>query len=326
MPATTDALRRALGALRVTVDDATSDVTAVSVPSFGKEPRPHSVVRLAGRGAVGRGEHVGWTVSAHEQCRDRSLPLIPRGAWRLDAWCAALAAAVPEPYDRAAAEAAAIDLALRQHDTTLFALAGRPARAIRYVVSFARTTDPAAEACRQGNVDLKVDADPAWDDATVAALGYAARVAVLDWKGGGTRADHERAHRLLPDALIEDPSWDAAPWSADLALRVSADAPVLRAADVDLLPVVPAAVNLKPARMGGVFEALATAAVCEARGIAVYLGGMFELDVGRGQLQVLAAVLAPDGPNDVAPIARHGAPAPRPARLPVEGRTPGFGP
>jgi hypothetical protein len=29
---------------------------------------------------------------------------------------------------------------------------------------------------------------------------------------------------------------------------------------------------------------------------------MFEVDVGRTQLRDLAAVLCPDGPNDVAPI------------------------
>ena len=326
MPATPSVLRRTLGALRVTIDDAAADVGAVQVGSYGDEPRPHSVVRLTGGGAVGRGEHVGWTVAAHERCRDRSLPLIPRGAWRLDEWSAALAAAVPEPYDRAAAEAAAIDLALRQHETTMFALADCEAQPIHYVVSFAQVADPAAEARRTGDVALKIDADPTWADATFAALSAAGRVAVLDWKGGGSRADHERAHRLLPDALMEDPSWDMAPWSPGLTRRLSADAPVLRAIDLDRLPVAPAAVNLKAARMGGVFELLAAAATCAARGIAVYLGGMFELDVGRRQLQALAALLSPDGPNDVAPIARTGAPAPRPERLAVDGRTPGFGP
>ena len=198
---------------------------------------------------------------------------------------------MPEPYDRAALEAAAIDLALRQHGRRLFALAGcapRPsATSCRSRGSPTRRPRPAARATsRSRSTPIRT-----WDDATFAALADAGRVAVLDWKGGGTRADHERAHRLLPDALLEDPSWDAAPWSPGLARRLSADAPVLRAADVDRLPVAPAAVNLKPARMGGVLEALAAAAACAARGIAVYLGGMFELDVGRRQLQALAALL-----------------------------------
>ena len=36
--------------------------------------------------------------------------------------------------------------------------------------------------------------------------------------------------------------------------------------------------------------------------ILVYVGGMFEIGVGRRQLRDLASVLCPDGPNDLAPI------------------------
>jgi hypothetical protein len=57
----------------------------------------------------------------------------------------------------------------------------------------------------------------------------------------------------------------------------------------------------------------------------VYFGGMFEVGCGRRQLWDLAALLAPDGPNDVAPIAAGEAPAPRPARLVVDPTRPGFG-
>ncbi len=325
MPATPEALQAALGALAVTIEDAAAAVGAVALPSYPDGPRPHSVVMLRGAGAAGRGEHVGWTEAAHVACRDHALPRVPLGRLRLAAWSAALAGVVPEPYDRAAVEAAAIDLALRQHGVGLFRLLGVPAHPVRYVVSFERVRDPAAEARRHGDVELKVDADPAWDDATLAALAAAGRVAVLDWKNAGTRADHERGHRLLPDALVEDPCWELAPWSSALQRRLAADAPLARAADVHRLPVRPAAANLKPARMGGVLEALAAAAACHARGIAVYLGGMFEVDVGRRQLQALAALLCPDGPNDVAPLPRAGEPATRPPRITVDGDAVGFG-
>ncbi len=83
--------------------------------------------------------------------------------------------------------------------------------------------------------------------------------------------------------------------------------------------------NLKPARMGGVLAALDAAMTCAAHGIALYMGGMFEIDVGRRQLQALAALLCPDGPNDVAPIARANATAARPERLAVDDAAPGFG-
>jgi hypothetical protein len=35
----------------------------------------------------------------------------------------------------------------------------------------------------------------------------------------------------------------------------------------------------------------------------MYGGGMGELGIGRGQIQLLAALFHPDGPNDVAPSA-----------------------
>jgi len=325
VPATPEALRAALGALIVTIDESGADVGAVEVPSYPDGPRPSSVITLRGAGVVGRGEHVGWTEAAHVACRDRTLPCVPRGRWELAAWSASLATVVDGPYERAALEAAAIDLALRQHGLTLFRLAGQAPRPVRYVVSFGQVADPAAEASKQGDVELKVDADPAWSDATFDALAGAGRIAVLDWKNGGARIDHERAHRVLPDALIEDPCWDAAPWSNGVTRRLAADAPLTGAEEVHRLPVRPAAANIKPARMGGVLEALAGVAACQKLGIAVYLGGMFEVDIGRRQLQALAALLCPDAPNDVAPIGRAGERPDRPARIRVDPDTTGFG-
>jgi L-alanine-DL-glutamate epimerase-like enolase superfamily enzyme len=295
------------------------------VPSYPDGPRPTSLVALRGAGATGRAEHVGWSEAAHEAFRDRTLPRVPRGAWRLESWSAAVAGSITQPYDRAALEAAAIDLALHQQGTSLFALVGCRPQPVRYVVSFGRVADPAGEARRQGDVELKVDADPDWDDTTFGALAASCRIAVLDWKNAGTRADHERGHRILPDALVEDPCWDVAPWSGELHRRLAADAPLGRADDVHRLPVRPVAANLKPARMGGILEMLAAAAACRARGIAIYVGGMFEIGVGRRQLQALAALLCPDGPNDVASIARSGEAPSRPARIELDGTAPGFG-
>jgi hypothetical protein len=40
-------------------------------------------------------------------------------------------------------------------------------------------------------------------------------------------------------------------------------------------------------------------AACEERGVALYGGGMGELGVARGQIQLLAAMFSPDGPNDI---------------------------
>jgi L-alanine-DL-glutamate epimerase-like enolase superfamily enzyme len=275
------------------------------------------------------GEHVAWTVAEHERLGAALPALAPLGRWRLGAWAAEVARRTAAPHARAALEAAAIDLALRQRGTSLFALAGAPPRPVRYVVSFGRSADPAAEARRLAgaadHVEWKIDADPRWDDAVYHALADLGSVAVLDFKGAGSAADHARAHHALPEALLEDPDPAAAPWTASLRARLGADAPVVSAAAVATLPVRPAAVNVKPARMGGVLEALACLAVCAEAGIAAYLGGMWEVGPGRRQLQALAALLAPDGPNDVAPLATTTAPAARPARLAVDATAPGFG-
>jgi hypothetical protein len=247
-------------------------------------------------------------MAAHEAFARRAMEL-SMGPRTVAALVAELAAAWSEPYDRAALEAAAIDLALRQAGTTLGALVDVTPRPIRSVVSFACCPDPAAEARRHGDVELKVDADAAWDDAVFAALAAVGRVAVLDWKRTGSDVDHERGRRHLPAALIEDPGADPCRCATALHPRLALDAPIVRAVDLDALPIRPAALNLKPARMGGVLEALAAAAWAEERGLAMYFGGMFEVGVGRSQLQALAAVLSPEGPNDVAPIARDAEPS-----------------
>ena len=60
-------------------------------------------------------------------------------------------------------------------------------------------------------------------------------------------------------------------------------------------------VNLKPSRFGPLRELFAAYDHCAEHGIGAYGGGQFELGVGRGQIQSLASIFHPDGPNDVAP-------------------------
>jgi hypothetical protein len=265
---------------------------------------------------------VGWSDDVHHAfCT--AVRSIPHGRWDLGAWTHAMHARVDDAYGRAALEAAAIDLALRQQATNLFRLAEVAAAPVRYVVSF-QSDDPVAEARRHPGAELKIDADPAWDESTYARLAALGRVAVVDFKGGGDAADHLRAHRALPSALIEDPRPDAGPWPAALTARLSVDGPIVSAAALEALPARPAAVNVKPARMGGVLEALRCIASCNGAGVAVYLGGMFETGVGRDHLRVLASLFCPEGPNDIAPLRGDGGAPPRPSRLPVESAHTGF--
>jgi L-alanine-DL-glutamate epimerase-like enolase superfamily enzyme len=320
-------LHARLGGLPVVVDDARCTADDVDVPSYPDGPRPSSTVTLRGLGVSGRGEHVGWTRAAHASFAAR-IANLPLSRCRSMAEVTELATRLlAEPYDRAALEAAALDLALRQAGTSLQRLAGGGATSVRYVVSFERTADPVARAEAElaaGAPGLKVDVDPAWGEATYAALARLGRVAVLDFKRSGSPVEHERAHRHVPEALLEDPLPGREPWSAALLRRWSVDAPVTSAAALAALSPRPAALNVKPARMGGVLEALAAVAWAGARDVVPYVGGMFEVGIGRPQLRALAAVLCPDGPNDVAPIPLAGRPAERPARLPAADPGTGF--
>ena len=145
----------------------------------------------------------------------------------------------------------------------------------------------------------------------VAATGA---VEILDFKGhyGMEIGDEaqllamaERAIAMFPDALLED--GHDLPGVTDLLAphehRISYDAPVRSVADLDATPLRPRAVNIKPCRVGDLRSLFDLYAETEARGLITYGGGMGELDVGRGQIQLLASLFHPDGPNDVAPPA-----------------------
>jgi hypothetical protein len=93
--------------------------------------------------------------------------------------------------------------------------------------------------------------------------------------------------------------------------------------------------NIKPSRFGRLRSLLDTYDYCRDREIGMYGGGQFELGPGRGQIQYLASILHPSGPNDVAPTVYHGAgPAPglpqppldpRPAEAGFRWLEPGYG-
>ena len=316
MPPTPDAaaLAARIAALPLAVDRGWTTGGAVALADYPDGLRPTTEVTLAGGGHAGRGEHVAFMETEQTAFRTGLADLLPRRRTTVGAWSGELAARRVPPYARGALEAAAIDLALRQAETSLFRLAGTAPRPIRYVVSRDARADPVATAARPaGGHELKLDVASGWDDGVWRKLARTAPIAILDWKGGGAGADFVRAHAALPDALHEDPR--AIEFPAALATRLACDASVQRATDVTTMRPPPAAVNLKPARVGGILEALAVIDACAARSVAVYFGGMWEVGVGRAQLHVLASLFAPDGPNDVAPLGRS---APAGERLVVD--------
>jgi hypothetical protein len=305
------ALGERLSSLAIRVDGLSVERGSVSIAGYYDDaPRPTGIAVLRGGGETGRGECVAWTAAEQDAfaaaCGRLGLPpSVPLGELS-----PILAIELDDPYHRAAVEGAAIDLALRQAATNLFRVAGRRAAPVRFCRSIGRTADPLAaiaplhEADPDARVKLDVPAE-GWPPATWAALARAGRVVVLDFKRESDIDQVRIAHRALPEAWLEDPPAEAItldPRGAWLQ-RVSLDGYVLAAVDLDDPEIPPAAVNIKAPRVGGWLEALRCLEECRRRDLHAYVGGMFEVDVGRSQARVLASLFTAESWNDLAPLA-----------------------
>jgi hypothetical protein len=287
-------------------------------------------VRLVGGGAEGVSEDV--SPFEHEDdtlhVTQPALPLA--GEWTLGSLCARLAELrddqwpIPPRWGEMAQrwrswafEAAALDLALNQAARALHEVLGREPAPVRFVNSLGLGDPPTFEPIRRRlelhpGLRFKLDVTPAWTGELIEQVAATGAVEIVDFKGRyglelGDRdalvAMYERVPAAFPDALLED-AHDLPEVTALLepeADRISYDAPIASAADLDALPLAPRAVNVKPCRVGDLRALLDVYAACEARGLIMYGGGMGELDAGRGQIQLLASLFHPDGPNDVAP-------------------------
>jgi hypothetical protein len=290
-------------------------------PGFG-EAHPTRLVRLSGRGREGLGEDITLFMEDHPP----ALGLA--GEWRLGDLCAQLDTLEqwpdgPPEWDMArrwrnwAFESAALDLALAQSGRALHEVIGREPRPVTYVNSLglgepASTDTIVRRLERYPNLRFKLDAAMTWTPEIVEVLVGTGAVHTIDFKGQyGLEVEDEPAlvalyARLLeafPDVLIEDPHDlpDVRALVEPHADRVSYDAPIVTVADLDDVLLPARTFNVKPSRVGRLRDLFALYATCEARGLAMYGGGMGELGVARGQIQLLAAMFSPDGPNDIAP-------------------------
>jgi hypothetical protein len=109
----------------------------------------------------------------------------------------------------------------------------------------------------------------------------------------------------FPDAYLEDPHDlpEIAPRLADHLERVAYDAPIHSAEDIGATPLAGRVVNVKPGRIGSLPLLFDVYARCARERRPMYGGGFGELGVGRGQIELLAALFHADAPNDVAPSA-----------------------
>jgi L-alanine-DL-glutamate epimerase-like enolase superfamily enzyme len=299
------------------VRDTTSGFTKVSI-----------VVRLSGAGHSGEGEDITWDQIDQIEFLRRGADLAwLRGSRTFDEVSTLLGLADLFPvepmrasarlYRRWAFESAALDLALRQSGLSLQEAVGRPARPVHFVASV-RIGDPPSLLPLQALLAVdpalrfKLDPTPGWDDDLVAELARLGCVDVVDMKGRYRNANvamrpearlYRRVIEGLPAALIEDPALEDG--TAGLLEphrdRISWDEPICSVTDIEALPWRPRMLNLKPARFGSVRALFDAYDHCAAHGIGGYGGGMFEQGPGRGQLQYLASLFHPAGPNDVAP-------------------------
>jgi L-alanine-DL-glutamate epimerase-like enolase superfamily enzyme len=289
--------------------------------------RKSTVIHLHGNGQEGIGEDVTYDAVDHDILQAAGPTLALHGRFTLASFSEHLASLslFPQPPQREvstlyrtwAYESAALDLALRQAQTTLHQALSRGPRPVHFVVSLRLGEPPSIEPLRQRlqaypGLRFKLDPTSSWDDALIAELVATGAVDSVDFKGlyHGSIVDqpadpvlYRRVVEAFPEAWIEDPALTAEtePVLAAHRQRFSWDAPIHSIADIQALAYPPAMVNIKPSRLGGLRSLLDTYDYCAEHGIGNYGGGQFELGVGRGQNQYLASLFHADAPNDVAP-------------------------
>jgi hypothetical protein len=311
--------------LRLTIEEYDLDVRSLDVSS--DFTRKTTTIRLVGRGEEGLGEDVTYDAAEHDAQLARGAVLPLAGEWTLGSFSQHLGEQPlfeGEPqmhafhdYRRWAYESAALDLALRQNGMSLAQAVGRELRPLTYVVSM-RLGEPPTLDRVQGWLALypglrfKLDATSDWTDELVAELRELGCVDSIDFKGHytGTIVDqppdpalYRRIIEGLPGIWLEDPAIvdGTRELLVAVAPQVTWDAIIHSVSDIEALPWPPQTVNVKPSRFGSVERLFAAYDYCEEHEIGAYGGGQFELGVGRGHIQYLAALFHPDTPNDVAP-------------------------
>ena len=309
-------------------------------------------VRLIGGGSDGLGEDVSTHIENGSSLHETRPELPLRGEWTIASFCGHLETVNlwPEPpewelaqnFRSWAFESAALDLALRQAGRPLHEMLGLEPRPVRFVNSLGLGEQPSIEPLRRRlarspGVRFKLDAQATWTPQLVDEVAETGAVDTVDFKGHyGIEVEDPEAlpalyDRVLaafpPTTYLEDPHDlpEVAERLAGHLERVSYDAPIRSAENIGTTPLDARVVNVKPSRIGSLRRLFEVYARCERERRPMYGGGMGELGVGRGQIELLAALFHADAPNDVAPSAYNqddpvgelpGSPlAPRPAAV-----------
>ncbi len=331
-----------LASLPVRIDGYELEALVRPSPFF---TRRTTVFHLRGAGHTGVGEDV--TYDPDDQDRQQAAgPVLPlRGDWTLDSLSAHLdgldlfGGAPPSmapdlDYRRWALESAALDLALRQAGEPLHAALEREPRPLTFGVSLRLGDPPSAAAVVDRiaaygpSVRFKLDYAPEWSPELIGQLAATGATDVVDFKGAykGTPVDvvtdadvYRACAEAFPAAWLEDPDLTDAGAAAVLQPhldRVTWDAPIHSVQDVTRLDHLPRGGNCKPSRFGSLARLFDFYDFAAEHDMTLYGGGQSELGPGRGQIQLLAAIFHPDGPNDVAPAGWDQDPFP-PSGLPT---------
>ncbi len=304
-----------LGALALRVEGYRTERRSVSISEAFE--RVTTTVVLTDGEFEGRGEDVTYDPLSHDAF-PTDLPAA--GDHTLESFSRGLDEHELPDYRRWAFESAALDLALRSADRSLGDVVDRAYRPVRFVVSTRADIRPWRE--HYPGLEFKIDPEVEWPRNLMEELAATGSIRVADLKGyyrgsfSGPPAD-ARLYRdvieVFRDAVIEDPELTGETREIVRAAeeRVSFDAPIHSVRDVEALELRPRWLNMKPSRFGTCRRLFETIAYCEKHSIRMYGGGQFELGTGREQIQALASLYYPDGPNDVAPV-EYNLPPPRP--------------
>ena len=323
----TESLWPRLADLPLVVESCEYDrLHAVLVDEFN---RVTTHVRLIGAGADGLGEDVSLMEEDGTSLHEARPALGLEGEWTLASFSDHLATldlfvkppeweAAPR-FRRWAFESAALDLALRQAGRALHEVLELEPQPLRFVNSLGLGKQPSIEPVRRRlarspGVRFKLDAEATWAPELVDEVAATGAVDTIDFKGQygfevedpqALGALYDRVIAAFPDAYLEDPHDlpEIARRLGDHVERVSYDAPIRSAEDIGATPLPARVVNVKPSRIGSLRALFEVYARCARERRPMYGGGMGELGVGRGQIELLATLFHADAPNDVAPSA-----------------------
>ena len=156
-------------------------------------------------------------------------------------------------------------------------------------------------------------ADPSHLREVIAAVRGVTRVGIAADANGSLSPEEARAVDDLGLVYLEQPLPDGTPWSKLAHLTGSLATPVcldesLRSPDALADAISTGAIDvasIKASRMGGVLNAATAVRLCAARGIDCFVGGMFELGIGRAASLSVAALPGCTQPTDLGPTERY---------------------